>query len=459
MFRALPEVNRICSKAARDRAYEQHLAALRNMKASVNTRKPQTPQSIGRNYKRYENEKQRCSTVLKDNQRLEGKMHDIQKQEHFPRVLPQRPYTLQGQAQKDEMARIDYENKKLLKAIETRKPTLNRTEWTRHRLDHTYQITKMSEFKKSVPMSDIVREEYRSSMSRPHTTMSKWGSQTSPSKADSQAAKSDDYEQDDQMQNEEIDNNEDEPKKTQQEVEKEMEENGEFSLKGQVNESLERAEEEKKEEETKQDKVEKEMDQNGEFSLTGQVNESLERGQEEKKAQEKKEAEEKAKQMEEQRKKEEEENKKKQQVQQEMEKNNEFSLKGQVNESVIRGQEEKKEAEEKAKQSEELRKKEEAEKKKQQQVQQEMEKKNEFSLRGQVDESLQRAAEEKKQEEAKEQKVEQEMNKNNEFSLTGQVNEALARGQEEKKAEEAKTGSPKKSGGFSLSGSLSNALK
>ncbi|EAX87535.1 Splicing factor, putative, partial [Trichomonas vaginalis G3] len=251
MFRALPEVNRICSKAARDRAYEQHLAALRNMKPLVNTRKPQTPQSIGRNCKRYENEKQRCSTVLKDNQRLEGKMHDIQKQEHFPRVLPQRPYTLQGQYQKDEMARIDYENKKLLKAIETRKPTLNRTEWTRHRLDHTYQITKMSEFKKSVPMSDIVREEYRSSMSRPHTTMSKWGSQTSPSKSEkSQTEQSDDF------------------------AEEENNEQKDLSLRKEVNEAVEDGKKEKEEQEKRDEEVEKEMEENNEFSLTGQVNEA-----------------------------------------------------------------------------------------------------------------------------------------------------------------------------------------
>ena len=172
MYRAIPEVNRICCQAARDRAYQQHIQALRNMKSSVDTRKPQTPQTIGRNYKKYENDKIRCTTILRDNTRLENKMREIQKQEHFPRTVPQRPFTLQGQYQKDEMNRIDKENEKLLKAIQTRKPVLNRTEWTRHRLDHTYQITKMSEFKKTVPMSDIVRQEYRMSMSRPATTLS-----------------------------------------------------------------------------------------------------------------------------------------------------------------------------------------------------------------------------------------------------------------------------------------------
>ena len=172
MYRAIPEVNRICCQAARDRAYQQHINALKNMKSSVDTRKPQTPQTIGRNYKKYENDKIRCSNILRDNTRLENKMREIQKQEHFPRVVPQRPFTLQGQAQKDEIVRIDKENAKLLKAIETRKPTLNRTEWTRHRIDHTYQLNKMSEFRKTIPMHDVVREEFRMSMSRPATSMS-----------------------------------------------------------------------------------------------------------------------------------------------------------------------------------------------------------------------------------------------------------------------------------------------
>ncbi|KAI5491849.1 hypothetical protein TVAGG3_1016490, partial [Trichomonas vaginalis G3] len=78
-----------------------------------------------------------------------------------------------------------------------------------------------------------------------------------------------------------------------------------------------------------------------------------------------------------------------------------------------------------------------------------------LSLKGEVQESLDRAKEEKAEEEkkqqqekeeqerkaaeekAKEEKVEQEMKKNNEFSLFGQVNEAIQRGEEEKKEEAA----------------------
>lgn len=77
-----------------------------------------------------------------------------------------------GQAQKDEMWRITHENRKLLTAVQERKPTLNRNDWLMHRLDHQYQITKMSEFKRTVPMGEIIRQEQvrTSQKSRPSTT-------------------------------------------------------------------------------------------------------------------------------------------------------------------------------------------------------------------------------------------------------------------------------------------------
>ncbi|OHT11826.1 Splicing factor [Tritrichomonas foetus] len=179
-YKALPEFNRVCMKAARERAYKQHLSALNNMKPSVDTRAPVIPQTIGRNYKRYENEKLRNEIISRDNNRLLNKIDSYQKQEHFPRAKPQRPYTLQGQYQRDEMARITYENHKLLNAVQERKPILNRNEWLKHKIDHQYQITKMSEFKRTVPKSEILRQEMGSSFGnhRPNTT---FGSVTSKS--------------------------------------------------------------------------------------------------------------------------------------------------------------------------------------------------------------------------------------------------------------------------------------
>jgi hypothetical protein len=64
-----------------------------------------------------------------------------------------------GSAQKDERARITHENHKLLVAVQERRPCLNRNDWLHHRLDHQYQITKMSEYKRTVPMGEIIRQE------------------------------------------------------------------------------------------------------------------------------------------------------------------------------------------------------------------------------------------------------------------------------------------------------------
>ena len=316
MYRSIPEVNRICSQAARDRAYQQHIQALKNMKTCVDTRKPVTPQTIGRNYKKYENEKVRCSTVLRDNSRLESKMRDIQRQEHFPRIVPQRPYTLQGQAQKDEMMRIDRENMKLLKAIETKKPTLNRTEWTKHRLDHTYQITKMSEFKKTIPMSDVVREEYRMSMNRPATSMTGSYSKTHSVSSKGQTS-----------QGSRTPSKHEEEEK--HETFTEEEEKQDFSIKKEIGETVKDGLEEKKAAEAG------EAPKNDDFSLKKEIGETVKDGLEEKKAAEAGEA----------------------------PKDEGLSLKKEIGETVKEGIEEKKEAEaQKAEEDEKKKQEEEANK-------------------------------------------------------------------------------------------------
>lgn len=158
-YKALPEFNRVCIKASRDRAYQQHMDALKRMRPSVDTRQPDIPQTIGRNYKRYENEQQRNMVITRDNKRLVNKMDTIMKEEHYPRAVPQRPFTLQGQAQKDEMWRITHENHKLLTAVQEKKPTLNRNDWLLHKIDHEYQVNKMSELKPTLPMSEVLRRE------------------------------------------------------------------------------------------------------------------------------------------------------------------------------------------------------------------------------------------------------------------------------------------------------------
>lgn len=102
-----------------------------------------------------------------------------------------------GQAQKDEMWRITHENRKLLTAVQERKPTLNRNDWLMHRLDHQYQITKMSEFKRTVPMGEIIRQEQvrTSQKSRPSTTAPSTASRRTAKKPARSTASYEDEEQ------------------------------------------------------------------------------------------------------------------------------------------------------------------------------------------------------------------------------------------------------------------------
>ena len=155
MHRSIPEFNRICVKAARERAYAQHVEALKKIKPSVNNKHPLDgiPVSLNKKKKNPEKPQGEEGKVISD------KM-GVKKREIKQEKLAQRPYTLRGQAQKDEMLRINYENSKILKAVQHKKPTLSRNDWLEHRIEHDYQVTKISEFKKTVPKSNIIRSEF-----------------------------------------------------------------------------------------------------------------------------------------------------------------------------------------------------------------------------------------------------------------------------------------------------------
>lgn len=98
MFRAIPEVNRICAMADRGRRYRLHKEALAKIKSPV-----KRTQSA-------------CQT------------------------LPRKP--LGGKARKEEQERITQENKKMLKAIITMSPTVNRAEMKEFELDHQHQVAR-----------------------------------------------------------------------------------------------------------------------------------------------------------------------------------------------------------------------------------------------------------------------------------------------------------------------------
>lgn len=103
MYRAIPEVNRICSMADRARKYKQHQEALSKIK---NRPKP------------------RSNSVMDK---------------------PMRPYSLHGKAQKEELMRINVENKKMYNAILYRSSIINRADFKEHEMDHQHQVSRMTQ--------------------------------------------------------------------------------------------------------------------------------------------------------------------------------------------------------------------------------------------------------------------------------------------------------------------------
>lgn len=98
MFRAIPEVNRICAMADRGRRYRLHKEALAKIKS---------PQKRSQSA---------CQNV------------------------PMKP--LGGKARREEQERITQENKKMLKAIINMSPTVNRAEMKEFELDHQQQVAR-----------------------------------------------------------------------------------------------------------------------------------------------------------------------------------------------------------------------------------------------------------------------------------------------------------------------------
>lgn len=158
-YRDMPVVNRTCTKATQDRAYQKHLEALQKTKATINTSAPQVPRTVGLNMKKYENEKQRNEEIAKDNLKLYNDIEKIQNRKKSPHQSPQTHFTLRGQYQVEQAEQIDRENRKLVNALVNQKPNIKRTDFYYHNCDHLYQVNKMSIHKKTVPMSQIMRQK------------------------------------------------------------------------------------------------------------------------------------------------------------------------------------------------------------------------------------------------------------------------------------------------------------
>lgn len=168
MYRQLPEFNKICIKKSRDRAYNIHLETMKKIRPSIDTRAPSVPKSMGRNGKKYEIEKTRAESIQRENYQLHDRIKSILRTENHSPARPQKPYTLQGSYQKDEMSRVTRDNQKMLKAVQTNKPYLSRNDWLYHKIDSIYQVSKNAEYVKTVPMSEILKKELKITQSTSH---------------------------------------------------------------------------------------------------------------------------------------------------------------------------------------------------------------------------------------------------------------------------------------------------
>ena len=172
-YRYMPEANRTCCKLDRDRAYKQHLDALKRTRASLDMSTPDIPPAMGQNRKRYVIQKARMEEIQKHNFELYGNLGKIQNRSPVYRNSDgQAMYTLQGKWQKEQAAKINNENQRVVRAIQERKPTLNRHDLFAHQCDHEYQYQRKSLYKPTLSMGQVIQrklgipEETKSSSAR-----------------------------------------------------------------------------------------------------------------------------------------------------------------------------------------------------------------------------------------------------------------------------------------------------
>lgn len=138
MFRAIPEVSRICSMQERSLKYKQHLDALNRIRA-----KPSDlgPKPLNRTRARSYND------------------------------------TLRGKARREELARINYENQKMKHAIVYRPSSINRADFKAHELDHEYQVQRLTGNAYSYGFQPTKHKRYHSSLNQ---TLEPMPSETKP---------------------------------------------------------------------------------------------------------------------------------------------------------------------------------------------------------------------------------------------------------------------------------------
>lgn len=102
MYRAIPEVSKLCSMQSRSRQYKLHLEALNRIRA----KSAQPSNAVNRHAK--------TQSALK------------------------------AKARREELAKINYENQKMKNAIVYRPSYINRADFKAHELDHEHQVARMT---------------------------------------------------------------------------------------------------------------------------------------------------------------------------------------------------------------------------------------------------------------------------------------------------------------------------
>lgn len=146
MYMSIPEFNRSCIKAERDRAYRVHLETLQSMRPSEKT-------TYSHSLIFSKQQKKSPST----------KSRDISKSNYSPRASsrssqssPQKSYNLQRKIRREDQRRIQYENEKLVKTISSLPNQYDKKNWFSNKVDSDYQVAKNSVYLETVPMSVII---------------------------------------------------------------------------------------------------------------------------------------------------------------------------------------------------------------------------------------------------------------------------------------------------------------
>ena len=151
MYRNIPEFNKTCIRASRERAYQKHMDALKRIQSNIPNHGP-----IPSKPQKSANGKRKMKDSQIDAPYYESTMMTSRTEGSSSHI---RPYTLHGKVQKEEVKRIRYENSRILRAVQSTQAEFSRNTWMLQKIDSDYQVAKNSEFLRTVPMNEMIQKE------------------------------------------------------------------------------------------------------------------------------------------------------------------------------------------------------------------------------------------------------------------------------------------------------------